>query len=76
MRRQRKIKLQTFLVQILMTLSTFIFAGAVHAREEVGGCELAMGLCVHYTLLWGYSNDTMVNCMIGYAFCKKYVESS
>ncbi len=61
-------------VLFLMCWSTLMISGA-GVEQEVGGCELALGLCAQYSLLWGYSNDTMVNCMIGYAFCKKYVES-
>ncbi len=74
MQRQHKIRFRAFGALLLMCLSTIMISGVGIEQAEVGGCELALGLCAQYSLLWGYSNDTIINCMIGYAFCKKYVE--
>ncbi len=44
------------------------------AAIEAGDCEWAMSLCVQDVLLLGFASDYMINCMIGYIFCKKYIE--
>lgn len=77
MKKQRKNKLLQILCLLgLIVLSTVTAPVASFAGlEEVGECEMAMGRCALYALLIGSHTDTMINCMIGYAFCKKYVES-
>ncbi len=75
MKNRFKDKRSILFLLVLMTLSLVMIPPAAHAKEEVGECELALGRCVQYVMFLGYNSDTMINCLIGYAFCKKYVES-
>ena len=77
MKKQHKNKrLQILCLLGLMVLSTItVSAASIAVEEEVGECEIALGRCALEALLLGYHADTMINCMIGYAFCKKYIES-
>jgi hypothetical protein len=44
------------------------------AAIAAGDCEWAMARCVQDVLILGIASDYMINCMIGYIFCKKYIE--
>ena len=41
-----------------------------------GACEFAFYRCASDALFIPGQYDYLVNCFIGYAFCKKYVESA
>jgi hypothetical protein len=41
-----------------------------------GPCELAFFRCASDALFIPGQYDLMINCYIGYAFCKKYVEGA
>ena len=63
---------------IVLAASALILCAAsspLHSAAAVAGdCEWAMALCVQDVLLLGFAADYMINCMIGYIFCKKYIE--
>jgi len=45
------------------------------AQIEPGPCEWALALCVHDAIFLSIPTDYMTECLIGYAFCKKYIEA-
>ncbi len=58
---------------LLMVLSV-IPAWAAEGGFTPGDCEYAVARCLSDALILSYQSDYVTNCLIGYAFCKKYVE--
>jgi hypothetical protein len=56
-------------------LASLILPAPLFAQIEAGPCEWALALCARDALYLQFPSDYMINCMIGYAFCKKYIES-
>ena len=58
---------------LLMVLSVSP-ARAAEGGFTPGGCEYAVARCLSDALILSYQSEYVTNCLIGYAFCKKYVE--
>ena len=65
-----------FILTSLMLMSAV--APSVEAGEDIleGACEFAFFRCASDALFIPGQYDYIVNCYIGYAFCKKYVEGA
>ena len=44
-------------------------------ETELGPCEVAFFLCFQDPLWTGATTEGLIYCAIGYAFCKKYIDS-
>lgn len=45
------------------------------AEKELGPCEMALFLCFTDSLWKGATTEGLFHCLLGYGFCKKYIES-
>ncbi len=45
------------------------------AEKEMGPCEMAFFRCFNDSLWRGASTEGLFHCALGYAFCKKYIDS-
>jgi len=67
---------------LVITLTSLVLMAAmvptVEAGEDIleGACEFAFFRCASDALFIPGQYDLMINCYIGYAFCKKYVEGA
>jgi len=45
------------------------------AETEPGPCEMAFFHCFKDALRGGATSEGLFHCLLGYAFCKKYIDS-
>ena len=45
------------------------------AEKELGPCEMAFFRCFNDSRWKGATTEGLFHCLLGYAFCKKYIES-
>lgn len=57
----------------LLLLIMVINEDAYAEDSELGSCELALYRCLYDPLNFGTS-DGVFHCLLGYLFCKKYIE--
>jgi len=58
---------------VIIALILFLFIGSTQALKAEWTCEDAYVLCI--TTRWTVNNPgEAILCMMGYSFCKKYVE--
>lgn len=70
-KRTRAIK---WLILGMAALLIFASPSIAELADEAGPCEWGMVLCSLDAQILGTFSDYMVRCLIGYAFCKKYIE--
>ena len=56
-------------------LATLAMPLPLNAEMEPGPCEWGLAMCVKDALIMSFPSDFMTTCLIGYAFCKKYIEN-
>ncbi|MGB2908912.1 MAG: hypothetical protein WBB73_17580 [Candidatus Aminicenantaceae bacterium] len=59
---------------LLLMALTVSPAMAADGAFTPGDCEYAVARCLSDALFISFQSDYVTNCLIGYAFCKKYVE--
>lgn len=71
MKKSRKIALCYFVTALLVLL---IFYGGAYAEEaRLGACELALYRCMNDPMNYA-SSENAFHCLLGYVFCKKYID--
>ncbi len=56
---------------LILTVMMNLYGG----EAELGPCEMAFFRCFNDPLWRGGTTEGLFHCLLGYAFCKKYIES-
>ncbi len=72
MNKSRKINIKK-IVYCLVILT--VMMNMVGAEIELGPCEIAFIRCFYDPLWRGAATEGLFHCALGYAFCKKYIDS-
>ncbi len=56
---------------LILTMMVSLSGGEI----ELGPCEFAFIRCFHDPLWYGATTEGLFHCALGYAFCKKYIDS-
>ncbi len=58
-----------------LVILTMMMMNMVGAVAEPGPCEMAFIRCFYDSLWRGAATEGLFHCALGYAFCKKYIDS-
>ncbi len=56
---------------VILTVMMNLYSG----EKELGPCEIAFFRCFNDSLWRGATPEGLFHCLLGYGFCKKYIES-
>ena len=66
-------KASGWMILSVLFLTLVINIGAIAEAPEPGPCEIALYRCLNDPLYFGTS-DGVFHCLLGYLFCKKYID--
>lgn len=72
MNKTRKKNMKKIVFSLVILTMMMNMVGAV---AEPGPCEMAFIRCFYDSLWRGASTEGLFHCALGYAFCKKYIDS-